>query len=1544
VAAQAGSAYIPIRPDLTNFHRDIAAELKGLDADALRAGQSIGQNLARGIKQGLGDPLAGPLEESRRRQESQAPRQGDQVAGAFARGFQNRLRAAFSSLPKAQIDADASPAERRIAELRARMEELSRKTIGVDVDAGQALGELAAIKAELADIGRNATVDVRADTAAASTELAAVQEQVDRLDGRTARVNVEAGGSGLLALGILSGGLAGIPALGAAAGGLGVLGSGALAAGAGFGGLASVAVPALANIKNALQAETQAQNASGRSAAQSQQRSLALAGAQQQLAAAVRNEAYAHQQALQQVAAAEQQVANAQQSAKDAQLALTEARKSAQRQLEDMTNQVADAQLAVRQSTFGLADAQSAYNKVLANPASTADQKARAKLALDQARQQLTEQQQALKRLQADQAAADKAGVDGANQVRTARERLAQANQQVRSSEQALANARANVARTDQQSADQVASARRAVTAATLQGAAANTKLQTALAKLSPAEATLEKQWKSFTTTYKDWAKALEPDVLPVLSDGLSLIGSQLDRANPLIRASSAAFRILESDAKNALAGPFWSSFLADVTVAAPQAILGLGRIAGHTFEGIAGVVRAFLPYTNDLLSSVDRLAVRFDQWGQNLGSSSGFGQFMAAIRQEGPVIASDLKSIADAAFQIAKAVYPLGQLELQVIGPFASGVADLAKSAPGLVQLAVGFYAVSKANQALGITGAIAGFRGLAVAEGVAGTGAVGAATKLRTLGIALSGVSVESATTKDALLGLGRAGLVLGGLTAGSFGVAKLQDSLLGTTQDTSKLTEALITLGQSGKFTGALSSEFKAGMLGMDTSVNKFRQDAKELVDPSVLEYFNHGMSAAFANTIGAIGGVKSDVTELHDKFINLDNTLKTMAQNGQASQASAAFKALSDQLLQAGIHTDQINKLFPSYTAYVGNATVKNQLFTQAVQAQNQALSQNAHNFQDEQNEIIGFQQQLAYATGLVNTNGRAFWGNSAAALANRQALIQAAGTVQTYADGLIRNNQVTDANITRLKQQRDQLIVLAEKFGLSHDAAQKYVDQLLKIPSKASTSITVGATGTFKMSDSLSNILKILISGLHLAPGQAAGGLLSGPGGPRSDNLLTPTSPGEFVVNAPATSRHLPWLMAINDEGNKGSGYKGNGYAGGGIIGRAAHLAVTMGYAAGGIVPTSYNSSYTYKQSAADAVIDKARRANQQSLANLATFAFTRAVLDLSAVNNAFQLFTQGGTGDGAKAVAYEKAQLGKPYVWGATGPNSFDCSGLTWRAWQQAGRDIGRTTYEQINAGRAGTRAQALPGDLHLPHQGHVMMFINPRTGGDQEMIHAPHTGDHVRYAPFRGGGWVRLIANAAAAPPIGGSGQGPQVAQTFAQAHLAEFGWGQDQFPPLLSLWNRESGWRWNATNPSSGAYGIPQSLPANKMASAGADWRTNAYTQVRWGLGYIQDRYGSPQQAMRHETNVGWYDDGGWLMPGLNMALNATGKPEPVLTGSQWDALVSGTSGGGSAPAEYHAHFDGASSAALQTTVRAAFHSMEVETAMRERVGRRS
>jgi hypothetical protein len=89
----------------------------------------------------------------------------------------------------------------------------------------------------------------------------------------------------------------------------------------------------------------------------------------------------------------------------------------------------------------------------------------------------------------------------------------------------------------------------------------------------------------------------------------------------------------------------------------------------------------------------------------------------------------------------------------------------------------------------------------------------------------------------------------------------------------------------------------------------------------------------------------------------------------------------------------------------------------------------------------------------------------------------------------------------------------------------------------------------------------------------------------------------------------------------------------------------------------------------------------------------------------------------------------------------------------------------------------------------------------------------------------------------------------------------MASFGFApQTYFGCLLDIWNRESGWEYDAEN-ASGAYGIPQALPGSKMASAGADWETDPATQIRWGLGYIKDVYGNPCNAWAFEESNGYY-----------------------------------------------------------------------------------
>lgn len=117
-----------------------------------------------------------------------------------------------------------------------------------------------------------------------------------------------------------------------------------------------------------------------------------------------------------------------------------------------------------------------------------------------------------------------------------------------------------------------------------------------------------------------------------------------------------------------------------------------------------------------------------------------------------------------------------------------------------------------------------------------------------------------------------------------------------------------------------------------------------------------------------------------------------------------------------------------------------------------------------------------------------------------------------------------------------------------------------------------------------------------------------------------------------------------------------------------------------------------------------------------------------------------------GEGKAALAVKYAISKLGCPYVWGATGPNSFDCSGLVQWAYAQAGVSIPRVTTDQLKCGTpVNSIAESKPGDLLFPHEGHVVMIVEAGTG---KCIHAPQTGDVVKFSTYSSFAYLRRISD----------------------------------------------------------------------------------------------------------------------------------------------------------------------------------------------------
>ncbi|MDR3083773.1 MAG: hypothetical protein LBV60_23130, partial [Streptomyces sp.] len=487
------------------------------DAIGARIGQQIGQQIAARITAAIRDGVRDGVTRGGQAARPAATRQGEETGGAFSRALKARLEAAFRSLPRADVRLSDTGFNADMARLRARMETLSGKRIGIDVDVATALTEITDIETRLKRLGaEHPNVQVRADTAAALAQLAAVRAEIAAVDGKNVDIDTSASVSGMqmLVTAAIAFGPAIIPVLPVVAAGLGAIAAAATAAGAGIGGIALVAVPAFKQIAGVLQAQKQAQDAAtsaslkgGQAASQAASRSLQQASAQQSLATAERNGArqitqaqkqvvqakqaagQAVQQAAQQneqaarrVQDAERSLADAQKSAKQAQLDLTAARKQAAVELEDLNNRLTDSRLSQRDAEIALKDATAQRNAVLGNANATELDKQKALLAYDQAVQRLKEQTTETKRLEVQTKAANKAGVTGSATYKAAQDKLAQAQRNVADQQRAVKDAQAEAARVQVQTAQQVAQAQQRVSEATANVAVAQQSAADAVA------------------------------------------------------------------------------------------------------------------------------------------------------------------------------------------------------------------------------------------------------------------------------------------------------------------------------------------------------------------------------------------------------------------------------------------------------------------------------------------------------------------------------------------------------------------------------------------------------------------------------------------------------------------------------------------------------------------------------------------------------------------------------------------------------------------------------------------------------------------------------------------------------------------------------------------------------------------------------------------------------------------------------------------------------------------------------------------------------
>ncbi|MEU5765043.1 transglycosylase SLT domain-containing protein [Streptomyces asoensis] len=723
-----GTAAVDVVPIAPNFHEKLKAlVLPAADRVGEEAGRRIGDAISRNIVIAIPDAITNGGRAGR----VAATREGGQVGGAFGNAIKRRLEVAFRSLPRADVRLGDTGFNADMDRIRARIQTLSGKTIGLDIDAGAALAEVTAIDAELERLAaRNPSVQVRTDTAAARAALADVQRQINDVDNDDVRIRVHVDVANakreLTQLSILLGAVAVMPIIPVAAAGIGALASAAVAAGAGVGAFALAAVPTIKSVTGVMQLQSAAADEVARSTGnagaanvKAAQSALQMANAQSALRNAHRQSAQQIAQANRAVADAERGLSDAKRSARDAEESLTQARRDARQELKSLQDQLLDGILDEREAALRVQEAQQELAQVMADPKATELQKQRARLSLDEATRNVDKQKAKQAELKQSVADATKAGVDGNKNVQAAAQRVADANRKVADQSRAVADAQSKVRDAQVQGAEAVASAERGLAAArlssvdtTVKSASAADKYRQALAKLTPEQRDLYDAIagpKGLKAAFKDWSTSLSPDVVPILTRFVNGAKNSLPGLSPLVRETADGISELQDAASADLKKPFWQQFKADINGAAKPAVVGLGKAFGNTLKGMAGVVDAFLPHMDSIADRMVKSTGKFARWGTSLKGSPAFERFLDYAATNGPKLAALFGSIAGAALDVGKALSPLSGAVLGGLKFLVDGIAAVAEHAPWAIQgIWLMIAAVKVFNIVLAVTNAV--------------------------------------------------------------------------------------------------------------------------------------------------------------------------------------------------------------------------------------------------------------------------------------------------------------------------------------------------------------------------------------------------------------------------------------------------------------------------------------------------------------------------------------------------------------------------------------------------------------------------------------------------------------------------------------------------------------------------------------------------------------------------------------------------------------------------------------------------------------------
>ncbi|HET7407967.1 MAG TPA: hypothetical protein VFJ21_12645 [Mycobacteriales bacterium] len=563
-------------------------------------------------------------------------------------------------------------------------------------------------------------------------------------------------------------------------------------------------------------------------------------------------------------------------------------------------------------------------------------------------------------------------------------------------------------------------------------------KLQQTMGALSGEGQRFVRFLQSLRPELQQLQDAAQRGLFPGMQEGLQQVMGLLPIFERLVGGASRAMGMLASEAGAALTDPFWTDFFNWLATDAQGALLGMGRALGNLATGFAGVVRAFDPMADDLGRKLAQMARDFSEWGQQLGASDGFHQFVAYVERVGPKVWDAFSSIANAFAAIVQAAAPVGEAVLPIIARLADVLAAIANSpaGPAIFGAVAAFAALNRVLRTADAVRAMPAFQRLA--------------------GSADEATAALSRTDKVLRAGLGVTAVVVGvDLLSDAF------DRLFNQTLDGSNLQRSLTALSQ-GVVQGALFEKYGADLKGFATDVH--------LVSDQM------GFLSQQAAKIPLIGDFlaappwQESAQDAAGNIQQLDVALAQMVESGQKAAAARIFARLAASAKDSGISTSRLKGLFKQYGVAVDNAARSTDSYAGAsnraanaqeklaakVAASRSAARQTAHQFVSVADALDGSDQSLRnfihtleqQADALVN------FGRNAAKAANRG-----------LRSGLIKELQAAGpagaAMMAKLANATEKEIGRANRaWARGRNAVEKYVDKVAGVPPGKTTKLDV----------------------------------------------------------------------------------------------------------------------------------------------------------------------------------------------------------------------------------------------------------------------------------------------------------------------------------------------------------------------------------------------------------------------------------------------------------------------------------------------------